>query len=288
MVKSTNPRIWRDAIVTIESRFANPKRQLCVMRSPSRSLKSASEGEEDKVTDQPLKKTRSETANEVVSTGNNIKSSIATPTVEADVSPVDEVLCAICMGSDGTELKLLKTHSCPVCIVGAWNICDVCDDNLLSRSCPVCMSDYSPRILHVTQGLPTFPVSRESMSDTEFVRKICAIGKLVTGSNVTVWCPVEELMHFFLPQEFTDNNADFRSLSVVIPMTKDKIVDGQFMFTNKVWDELLKEMEEGPNNSDEILTSKDTMKRIFTALNSSGSKLLTQLRPDEWKIFEST
>ena len=73
-------------------------------------------------------------------------------------------------------------------------------------------------------------------------------------------------MHFFMPQEFTDNNADFRSLSVVISMTADKIVDDQFLFTNKVWDELLKEMEEGATNSDEILTSKDTMKKIFTAL----------------------
>ena len=93
-------------------------------------------------------------------------------------------------------------------------------------------------------------------------------------------------MHFFLPQEFTDNSSDFRSLSVVISMTEDRIVDDEFRFDNKIWDELLREMEDESNNSDEILSSKDTMKKIFTSLNSIGSQLLTQLKPDEWAVFD--
>ena len=255
------------------------------MQSTSKSTMKCREKPDEEASDNPAKKRRSEVANEIVINDSDMKSPGINHTVDTAVTAIDDVICAICMGSEGDQLKLLKNHSCPICVAGAWNICDVCDDNLLSRSCPVCNSDYSPRILYVTQGLPIFPVSKEKMADNDLIRKICAIGKLVTGSNVTVWCPLEKKMHFFLPQEFTDNNADFRSLSVVISMTEDKIVDDKFMFTNKVWDELLKEMEEGPNNSDEILTSKDTMKRIFTALNSSGSQLLTQLRPEEWNIF---
>ena len=255
------------------------------MQSPSKPTKEIREKPDEEASDNPAKKSRLEVANEIVVDGGNVKSSEITHTVGTAATAIDDVICAICMGSEGDQLKLLKNHSCPICVAGAWNICDVCDDNLLSRSCPVCNSDYSPRVLYVTQGMPTFPVSKENMADNNFIRKICAIGKLVTGSNVTVWCPLEKKMHFFLPQEFTDNNADFRSLSVVISMTEDKIVDDKFMFTNKVWDELLKEMEEGPNNSDEILTSKDTMKRIFTSLNSSGSQLLTQLCPEEWNLF---
>lgn len=271
------------------------------MTSPSSSTELVHENECNEESDRASKRSRLDAPDSAANIQlvcpeiNGEEPSIAPPPQETEIvnvvgekaSRAEEVLCAICMGSDGQELKLLKNHNCPVCVAGAWNICDVCDDNLLSRSCPVCNSDYSPRVLYVTQGLPTFPVSPEDMADPQFIRKICAIGKLVTGSNVTVWCPIEGKMHFFLPQEFTDNNTDFRSLSVTISMTQDEIVNDQFLFTNKVWDELLKEMEEGANNSDEILTSKDTMKRIFTALNSQGSKLLTQLQPEEWTVFDA-
>lgn len=261
------------------------------MDAATSSNKQTPEDESNENSDRPSKKSRSESTAQVdgsaCSIGDDGIVDIAPVHGTTDASP-EEVLCAICMSSDCEDRKLLENHNCPVCVAGAWNICDVCDDNLLSRSCPVCNSDYSPRILFVTKGLPTFPVSSEDMADTQFIKKICAIGKLVTGSNVTVWCPADNLMHFFMPQEFTDNNADFRSLSVVISMTADKIVDDQFLFTNKVWDELLKEMEEGATNSDEILTSKDTMKKIFTALNSKGSQLLTQLRPEEWSILVPT
>lgn len=210
------------------------------------------------------------------------------PTVSPNVIeiPDDEVLCAICMGSDGNDIKLLKTHNCPTCVPGAWNICDVCDDNLLSRSCPVCNSDYSPRVLYVAPGMPAFPIPASEMSNPQLVRKICAIGKLVSGSNVAVWSPIDNKMHFFLPQEFTDNSCDFRSLSVVISVTPDKIDGGQFLFNNQIWDELLKEMEEGVNSSDEIMVAKDTMRKIFSTLNSEGSQLLTQLRPEEWSLFD--
>ena len=134
--------------------------------------------------------------------------------------------------------------------------------------------------------MPSFPISPTDMADPKLILKICAIGKLVSGSNVVVWCPLEQKMHFFLPQEFTDNSSDFRSLSVVISMTQDRIVNDQFLFNNKIWDDLLREMEDESNNSDEILSSKDTMKKIFTSLNSIGSQLLTQLKPDEWTVFD--
>jgi hypothetical protein len=172
------------------------------------------------------------------------------------------------------------------CTAHAWHICEVCDENLLSRTCPVCNADYAPRILHVTQGLPVFPVTAEDLANLQFQRRVGVMGKLACGSNVVVWSPEEELMHFFLPQEFTnDVNCNGRSVSVTIGMTQDKIIDNQFRFDNKIWDELLKEMEEGLINSDEILTSDKTLKKIFFALHSPGSQFLTQLKPEEWDLF---
>jgi hypothetical protein len=257
---------------------------------PSTSTKRLESGK-DPVSDclQASKKVRTETGTaatkEVI---NDSAVIISVPTVIPNVIeiPEEEILCAICMGSDGNDIKLLKTHNCPTCVPGAWSICDVCDDNLLSRSCPVCNSDYSPRVLYVAPGMPTFPIPVAEMSNPQLVRKICAIGKLVSGSNVAVWSPMDNKMHFFLPQEFTDISCDFRSLSVVITVTPDKVNDGQFLFNNQIWDALLKEMEEGVNSSDEIMVAKDTMRKIFSTLNSEGSQLLTQLRPEEWSLFD--
>ena len=238
---------------------------------------------------QVSKKVRTET--DTTATEDVIHDSTVIPSVPTVIPnvieiPDDEILCAICMGCDGNDIKLLKTHNCPTCVPGAWNICDVCDDNLLSRSCPVCNSDYSPRVLYVAPGMPTFPIPAAEMSNPQLVRKVCAIGKLVSGSNVAVWSPIDNKMHFFLPQEFTDVSCDFRSLSVVITVTPDKVNDGQFLFNNQIWDELLKEMEEGVNSSDEIMVAKDTMRKTFSTLNSEGSQLLTQLRPEEWSLFD--
>lgn len=239
--------------------------------------------------DQVSKKARIETdstpAEEVIH-DSAVKTSVPTRIPNVIEILNDEILCAICMGSDGNDIKLLKTHNCPTCVPGAWNICDVCDDNLLSRSCPVCNSDYSPRVLYVAPGMPAFPIPIAEMSNPQLMRKICAIGKLVSGSNVAVWSPIDSKMHFFLPQEFTNISCDFRSLSVVITVSPDKVNDGQFLFNNQIWDELLKEMEEGVNSSDEIMVAKDTMRKIFSTLNSEGSQLLTQLRPEEWSLFD--
>jgi hypothetical protein len=93
-------------------------------------------------------------------------------------------------------------------------------------------------------------------------------------------------MLFSLPQEFTES-SNFRSICVNITMTADKIVDGIFQFKNSLWDELVGQMEfDEDNDEGEMLNSKNTMKKIFAALHKPGSKLLTQIRPEEWQRYE--
>lgn len=103
---------------------------------------------------------------------------------------------------------------------------------------------------------------------------------------ITIFIITEQQMHFFLPQEFTEELNSFRSLSVSIPMTEDSIINNTFLFTNKLWDDLMQEMEDGPEGSDEILTSKKTMTKIFLHLHSPNSQLMTQMPPDQWSLFD--
>ena len=64
----------------------------------------------------------------------------------------DEDMCVLCMETVGDE-KLLVDHQCPQCVHGAWKICHSCNESLLSRTCPVCRSDYAPLILYKVPGM---------------------------------------------------------------------------------------------------------------------------------------
>lgn len=197
--------------------------------------------------------------------------------------------CAICLSEDGETrdgitINILANHNCPVCVSGAWDVCEVCDENLLSRTCPVCNSDYAPMVLYVVNDLPNIPPTPEDMANPSYTEKISAIGMLITRSNTTVWCPETNKMHFFLPQDFSASEDGFGSMTVAIDMSADQIVDGQFLFTNKVWDELIRVMEEGQSSSEtsqEILSTHLTMKNVFRLLCSPGAKLLTKCPPED-------
>ena len=165
---------------------------------------------------------------------------------------LNERCCAICMRNDGDDgVSILVNHNCPVCVNDAWNICDHCDDSLLSRLCPFCKSDYAPRILYVTPNLPKFPLKQEDLLALGVATRIVAIGKLITNSNVAVWQPEEGKMHFFLPREFTDEVACSRSIAISINLSSDYIVNDTFLFNNKIWDLLTEEMDENVNNQND-------------------------------------
>ena len=68
-----------------------------------------------------------------------------TSTLEATTA--NNLLCVICMEEDREEEPLLD-HNCPQCKLGAWKICEECDDRCLSKECPVCRQPYSPMILY--------------------------------------------------------------------------------------------------------------------------------------------
>ena len=57
--------------------------------------------------------------------------------------------CTICHGTRGELECELVDHSCGTCAPGAWAICDECEENFISKTCPVCRSAYRARKYYV-------------------------------------------------------------------------------------------------------------------------------------------
>ncbi len=66
-----------------------------------------------------------------------------------EVKNVD--ICTVCM-EEGTEESPIIEHQCPRCAKDAWKICLVCNEALLSRTCPVCRGDYAAVEMHLVPG----------------------------------------------------------------------------------------------------------------------------------------
>jgi hypothetical protein len=67
----------------------------------------------------------------------------------------DVATCVVCFEEGSESSPILSTHQCPQCSKGAWNICLVCNEGLLSRTCPVCRGDYAPMVMHLIPGTVT-------------------------------------------------------------------------------------------------------------------------------------
>lgn len=63
-----------------------------------------------------------------------------------------EEVCIVCMETNLSDKQLVK-HQCHQCAENAWKICVCCNEALLSRTCPVCRSEYAPIILYSMPGI---------------------------------------------------------------------------------------------------------------------------------------
>ena len=64
-----------------------------------------------------------------------------------------EEYCSLCMEVGTDECPILEDHQCPQCAPGAWKICQVCNEALLSRTCPVCRGEYAPILMYPMPGM---------------------------------------------------------------------------------------------------------------------------------------
>ena len=187
-------------------------------------------------------------------------------------STTEQVLCAICLGEEE-----VGKHSCPCCKEGAWHICETCDDMTLSRQCPICKSDYAPRVLHEAPAIllsnffvnngggeepayesPTF--FAQALQNKTVAAKLALIARLIVASNVAVY--FENRMHFYLPEHFytglpddqhhSNDQQNPNALCAVIDVPPEAIgADKRYLFTNKTWDALEAAIEAAAGEEEE-------------------------------------
>ena len=151
--------------------------------------------------------------------------------------------CVVCMRNPeelaAAESPMMEHHSCPQCSVTSWNICEECEEHCLSRKCPICRGQYAPIVLHGFPDLQPNAQSNDHVREAKlFKAKMALLLKLVGGSNTAMYLPSENILRFLLPQEFGTRDEDARFLQVDIGDAYNRVIDGSFDFTDKVWDEL--------------------------------------------------
>ena len=152
--------------------------------------------------------------------------------------------CAICLHSELD--RPLRPHGCGTCAPDAWRVCDDCERNLVSRSCPMCQGDYRALELFAYQRLEDAVLEGRELSEKQrFVcRKVCFLGRLemLTFSNTLIWHPAERVLHFSLPVDTTVEPSTIEYLRArlrVDDATEALLREGRFHFTNKVWDAIV-------------------------------------------------
>lgn len=195
--------------------------------------------------------------------------------------------CVICMETEPT-VTILPSHNCPQCVSSAWKVCEACDHQLLSRLCPVCKHEYKELMFHVVHGIVTAPSSLASISDPRHrylaTMKTRFLFEVIERSNSAVWCSSEGRIYFSLPMDMSLPPQDMKFILVSIPLTTDKIVDGErFRFLHSVWDDIENELETGLSESFHEVSAQDAKKWIVQAIKKVDSKVLTSVDPVEWQ-----
>ena len=160
--------------------------------------------------------------------------------------------CAICL--QGEPDRRLLPHGCDTCAPEAWRVCEECERNLVSRSCPVCQGDYRGLELFAHQRLEEELLAGRELSEMQrFVcRKVLFLSRLemLTFSNTAVWLPEQHLLCFSLPVDTTVEPSVIEYLRGRIrPLddaTEAALREGRFLFTNRVWDAIVAADSEEP------------------------------------------
>lgn len=215
-----------------------------------------------------------------------LKVSVEEPVAENASDGSTESVCIVCMEADCSDRPLIDEHQCKQCSKDAWRICACCNDTLLSRTCPVCRGDYAPILLHVVPGEPLSKLADKSLTPdakAALLYKFGIVRHLINKSNMAVYNPDKEQMHFSLPREFAQDSTEVNCLAVTIPMKADRIVDGTFTFNNSVWDEIEQEVEHGAVPTGELLLAKDAVQWLLSFTRHEGHQILSMLSAAEWE-----
>lgn len=176
----------------------------------------------------------------------------------------DDEICVVCMRNiselQEADCPMMPEHNCKQCNKASWKICEECEETFLSRKCPVCIGEYAPIVLY------EFPDLQPNLSGDApremklFQAKMSLLIKLLGGSNTALYLPGEGIMNFFIPKNTTEiagMEGDVELLLIDIHVTHDRVADGKFVFTDRVWDELENAQHDIDEEQDQILEEEE-------------------------------
>ena len=183
---------------------------------------------------------------------------------KVEVAAANEI-CVVCMMNiaelQEADCPMMLEHSCRQCNKASWNICENCEEQVLSRKCPVCRGEYAPIVLYEFPDLQPNLLSGDPPREMKLFRaKMSLLIKLLGGSNTAVYLPDKGIMRFFMPQNTTDiagMAGDVEFLQIDIPISHDRVADGKFFFTDRVWDELENAQDAIDDEQEQILEGGD-------------------------------
>lgn len=199
------------------------------------------------------------------------------PTVNEDMGcgVLTYECCAICLEGE-SEGKDLMDHCCPRCTVGAWRVCEPCNDAILSRRCPVCHGDYKAIEFYAFLNPDDGDSDLAGLAVAAFSR--CKVS-VIASSNVMIWLPSCNKLSFSLPIDASVPKRDIQYLSSAITPTADDIQQlraGVFSFSNRVWDSL-----EAAEESTEQFGVREMLAWVLNSLSNTDSVLFTALTKDQ-------
>eukprot|EP01039_Chlorochromonas_danica_P000759 gene759-824_t len=189
------------------------------------------------------------------------------------------------METNSNESPLQK-HQCRQCAGDAWMVCECCNEALLSRTCPVCRGDYAPIVMYPMPGLPLKKLADPTITTDERAKLLYKFGvvrQLISRTNVSVWTPSDQKMHFTLPQKVSDNSDEISVTIVSIPYDITQLgEEDRFLFTNAVWDEIENVVEAGEVQAGDMVDVAKGCQWLLSFTKEDGHKVFTMMTPSDW------
>lgn len=107
---------------------------------------------------------------------------------------------------------------------------------------------------------------------------------MIAKSNVCVWSPSKERMFFSLPSKLIDKDSSESPNYIVtsIPMADADAGKEIFSFTNRIWDMIENEVENGAVQAGESVDYQGASQYILNQTREDGHRLFTMLSPSDW------
>lgn len=177
-----------------------------------------------------------------------------------DESAADMHACAICMRNETDGKIELLPHRCSQCREDAWKVCAECEAALLSRECPLCRASYAPQVFYAFRD-------DDALGSNKIFMKIY----LISLDSVLVYDRSSSMMYFSLPKDNSLPQKEIEYVTCRLPMDASRVEDGQFLFTNEVWNEL---QELGDQL--EVVDIRSTLRNLTQILSSPNTQLFSR------------